>query len=95
LPYLDTVHQDRQLANSETISHPQSAARAGSLPQVAWVAPNGSNSERPACADFQGPGVHHWVDQQLTKGSEWNSTTISLAWDDWGGLYDDVTPPPV
>ena len=68
MPYFDTVHQDRQLANIETISHLQSAARAGILPQVAWVAPNGSNSERPACADFQGPGVHHWVDQQPDEG---------------------------
>jgi phospholipase C len=26
---------------------------------------------------------------------DWNSTAIFLAWDDWGGFYDQVVPPGV
>ena len=29
------------------------------------------------------------------KSPDWNSTAIFLSWDDWGGFYDDVTPPAV
>ncbi len=29
------------------------------------------------------------------QGPNWNSTAIFLAWDDWGGFYDHVTPPSV
>jgi phospholipase C len=29
------------------------------------------------------------------KSPDWNSTAIFLAWDDWGGFYDHVTPPAV
>ena len=29
------------------------------------------------------------------KSPDWNSTAIFLAWDDWGGFYDNVVPPAV
>ena len=29
------------------------------------------------------------------RGPEWSSTAVFLAWDDWGGFYDHVTPPRV
>ena len=29
----------------------------------------------------------------VMQGPDWNSTAIFLAWDDWGGFYDHVTPP--
>ena len=29
------------------------------------------------------------------KGPDWDSTAIFLAWDDWGGFYDNVVPPTV
>jgi phospholipase C len=28
-------------------------------------------------------------------GPDWSSTAIFLAWDDWGGFYDNVVPPVV
>ena len=31
----------------------------------------------------------------IMKGPDWDSTTIFLAWDDWGGFYDNVVPPTV
>jgi len=29
------------------------------------------------------------------RSPDWSSTAIFLAWDDWGGFYDNVTPPTV
>jgi phospholipase C len=29
------------------------------------------------------------------RSPDWNSTAIFLAWDDWGGFYDQVVPPGV
>jgi phospholipase C len=29
------------------------------------------------------------------RSSDWSSTAIFLAWDDWGGFYDHVKPPKV
>jgi phospholipase C len=31
----------------------------------------------------------------IMNSSDWNSTAIFLAWDDWGGFYDHVVPPTV
>ena len=31
----------------------------------------------------------------IMHGPDWSSTAIFLAWDDWGGFYDHVTPPRV
>jgi phospholipase C len=31
----------------------------------------------------------------LMSSSEWSSTAVFLAWDDWGGFYDHVVPPNV
>ena len=28
------------------------------------------------------------------KSPDWNTTAIFLSWDDWGGFYDGVVPPP-
>ncbi len=31
----------------------------------------------------------------IMRSPDWNSTAIFLAWDDWGGFYDNVIPPSV
>jgi len=31
----------------------------------------------------------------VMSGPDWSSTAIFLAWDDWGGFYDNVVPPTV
>jgi phospholipase C len=31
----------------------------------------------------------------VMRSPEWQSTAIFLAWDDWGGFYDNVIPPHV
>jgi hypothetical protein len=42
------------------------------------------------------PGENWIVDKlnALMSGPDWNSTLVVLAWDDWGGYYDHVAPPP-
>ncbi|MDQ6697788.1 MAG: alkaline phosphatase family protein [Actinomycetota bacterium] len=95
LPYFDTVHQDGQLANIQTISHLQTAAKAGTLPAVSWVAPNGTESEHPPALISRGQAFTTQLINSIMSGPEWSSTAIFLAWDDWGGFYDHVVPPKV
>jgi phospholipase C len=72
-------------------------AQTGSLPQVSWICPYmGSElSDHPA---FKGgmrkpmAYVTGLIDAVM-QGPEWNSTAIFVAWDDWGGYYDNVPPP--
>ena len=31
----------------------------------------------------------------IMQSPDWRSTAIFFSWDDWGGFYDNVAPPPV
>jgi phospholipase C len=95
LPWFDTVHQDGELGNIQTISHLTDDAKNGTLPSVSWVAPNGQNSEHPPALVSTGQAYVTGLINALMQGPEWDSTAIFLAWDDWGGFYDHVTPPTV
>lgn len=95
LPYFDSVHQDNQLSNIQTISHLESAAKSGNLPQVSWVAPNGTNSEHPPSLISKGQAFTTRLINAIMTGPQWDSTAIFLTWDDWGGFYDHVIPPKV
>ncbi len=71
-------------------------ALAGDLPSVAWVTPTGTTSEHPyagsVCAG------ENWTVNMINavmESPEWSSTAILLAWDDFGGMYDHVSPPVV
>jgi phospholipase C len=75
-------------------------AKAGKLPDVAWLyAPDGL-SEHPG--DFKhtgrplvGPGMQWTADRvhAAATGPLWAKTAIFITWDDWGGWYDHVAPP--
>jgi phospholipase C len=95
LPYFDTVHQDGQLGNIQTVDHFYADARDGTLPAVAWVIPNGDNSEHPPARVSVGQSYVTGLINAVMSGPDWNSTAIFLAWDDWGGFYDHVQPPMV
>jgi len=95
LPWFDTVHQDGELGNIQAISHLTDDAKNGTLPAVSWVAPNGTNSEHPPALVSTGQAYVTGLINSLMQGPEWDSTAIFLAWDDWGGFYDHVTPPTV
>jgi phospholipase C len=95
LPYFDTVQQDGQLGNITTLSEYFKAAKAGTLPAVAWINPTGSVSEHPPGLVTAGQAYVTKLINAAMRGKDWKSTAIFLAWDDWGGFYDHVRPPTV
>jgi len=95
LPDFATVHQDNQLGNIQTVDHLYADARAGTLPAVSWVVPNGAVSEHPPGLVSAGQAYVTNLVNAIMSGPDWSSTAIFLSWDDWGGFYDHVTPPSV
>ena len=95
LPYFDTVHQDHQLGNIQPLSRFFAATRAGMLPAVSWIAPNGHVSEHPPNLVSAGQTYVTGLINAIMRSPDWKSTAIFLAWDDWGGFYDHVVPPHV
>jgi len=95
LPNFDTVKQDGQLGNIQTTDNYLIAAKNGMLPAVSWIVPNGALSEHPPALVSTGQGYVTSLINAAMAGPDWKSTAIFLAWDDWGGFYDHVTPPHV
>jgi phospholipase C len=93
LPSFDTVRNDHQLGNIRDTSAFITAARSGTLPQVSWVIPNGVVSEHPTASIKAGQAYVTSLINTIGRSKDWNSTAIFLAWDDWGGFYDNVRPP--
>jgi phospholipase C len=93
LPYFDTVRQDGQLGNVQSLSNFYSAARAGTLPAVSWVSPNQKVSEHPPARVSAGQAYVTSLINAVMRSPDWSSTAIFLSWDDWGGFYDHVVPP--
>ena len=95
LPAFDTVKQDNQLANIQTVDQFFSSAKAGTLPAVSWIVPENSVSEHPPAKISLGQAYVTSLINAAMQSPEWSSTAIFLAWDDWGGFYDHVLPPVV
>jgi phospholipase C len=95
LPDFVTVHQDRQVGNVQPLSNFYAAARAGHLPAVSWIDPNGRVSEHPPALVSTGERYVTGLINAIMRGPDWKSTAIFLSWDDWGGFYDHVVPPRV
>jgi phospholipase C len=69
-------------------------ARNGRLPAVSWLV-TGAKSEHPPFSTCEG---ENWSVEQLNavmEGPDWASTAVFITWDDFGGFYDHVSPPPV
>ena len=95
LPGFVDVRKDGQLGNVQTIDHFYADAKAGNLPAVSWVAPNGSVSEHPPGLVSVGEAYVTTLVNAVMSSADWSSTAIFLSWDDWGGFYDHVVPPSV
>lgn len=95
LPYFDTVKDNDQLSNIQSVDNFYRSAKAGTLPAVSWVIPSGEVSEHaPAPVSFGQSYVTALINAAM-NGPDWDSTAIFLAWDEWGGFYDHVVPPTV
>jgi phospholipase C len=95
LPYFDTVKQDNQSGNIQSLSHFFTAAKSGTLPAVSWVIPNKTVSEHPPALVSAGQTYVTGLVNAIMRSPDWKSTAIFIAWDDWGGFYDHVVPPNV
>ena len=95
LPGFSDVHEDKQLANIEDLSGFYVAAKAGTLPAVCWISPNGNDSEHPPAKVSVGQSYVTRIVNAAMKSPDWKSTAIFITWDDWGGFYDHVVPPRV
>jgi PKD repeat protein len=95
LPRFDTVRNNNQTGNVQSMINLVTAAQTGNLPAVSWAIPTGSVSEHPVNKVSDGEKYVTFLINQIMSGPEWNSTAIFLTWDDWGGFYDHAIPPNV
>jgi phospholipase C len=95
LLYFDTVREDGELGNIQTVRNFYTAAKNGTLPAVSWVVPSSTVSEHPPARISDGQAYVTSLINAVMSGPNWDSTAILLAWDDWGGFYDHVVPPKV
>jgi len=95
LPYFDTVREDGQLGNVQSLTAFYAAAHAGTLPAVSWINPNQKVSEHPSASINVGQAYVTGLINAVMRSPDWPSTAIFLSWDDWGGFYDHVAPPQV
>jgi phospholipase C len=77
-------------------------AQNGTLPQVSWVDPKvgtadgtvGNNDDHPP-GDVQiGSQFLNQVYRAITTSPQWAHTALFITWDENGGEYDHVPPPP-
>ncbi|UQA60085.1 phospholipase C [Polyangium aurulentum] len=75
-------------------------AAAGTLPQVAFVDPGiaregyAQNDEHPPAIAMLGENFSATVVDALTKSPNWDRSALFITYDEHGGLFDHVVPPP-
>ncbi|MGH7777302.1 MAG: alkaline phosphatase family protein [Candidatus Dormibacterales bacterium] len=95
LAWFTDVRSDRQVSDIQDLYRFYTDAALGRLPAVAWIVPNGAESEHPPAPVSTGQAYVTGLVNAVMKSPDWASTAIFLCWDDWGGFYDHVAPPRV
>src|SRR5207237_4253502 len=80
LPYFDTVRDDGELDNIQSVDRFYESAKDGSLPAVSWVIPSGINSEHPPGKVSAGQAYVTSLVNAVMSGPDWSSTAIFLGW---------------
>jgi phospholipase C len=93
LPGFTDVKEDGQEANIKTLGDFLTAAKAGTLPALSWMVPDAADSEHPPALISRGQAYTTRIINAVMRSKDWDSSVIFLAWDDWGGFYDQVVPP--
>jgi phospholipase C len=82
--------------NSKIIA-PQSKilsdAAQGQLASVSWVTPAQQDSDHPVSHSDRGPSWVASVVNAIGESAYWPASAIIVIWDDWGGFYDNASPP--
>jgi len=93
IPYLK-AHPDLS-GLKETTAFPSDVARPG-FPSVAWIMPEADElSEHPPYNVTQGELSVVSEINDVMRSQYWSSSAIILTWDDYGGWYDNASPPQV
>jgi phospholipase C len=95
LPGFETVQRDGQVSDVVGSGQFFRDARHGKLPEVSWIVPNQDESEHPPANIRTGEAWVTRLIDAVMRSPDWSSSAIFLAWDDWGGFYDNVRPPRV
>ena len=95
LKYFDTVHQEHQTKDIQSLERFFAAAQTGNLPAVSWIMPSSRVAEHPPELVSAGQTYVTGLINTIMRSPDWDSTAIFLTWDDWGGFYDHVEPPSV
>jgi phospholipase C len=94
----DAISNVRYGADWANIVNPQTAiladaATKNGLASVSWVVPDYLDSDHPQTNSDTGPSWVAAVVNAIGQGPNWNSTAIIVVWDDWGGWFDNLSPP--
>jgi phospholipase C len=93
MPGFTDVHSDKQTGSVQPLTSFMAQAKAGTLPAVSWIVPDQEDSEHPSALVSTGQAYVTRIINAVMHSSDWGSSAIFLAWDDWGGFYDGVVPP--
>lgn len=66
---------------------------AAVFPNVVWVMPDWTDSDHPGNRSDFGPSWVASIVNSVGYSKLWKSSAIIILWDDWGGWYDNVSPP--
>jgi phospholipase C len=84
LPGFTDVHEDGQLGSIRPLKAFYRQAKTGTLPKVAWVAPDFRDSEHGPALVSTGQAYVTRLINAVMRGPDRKSCAIFVTWDDWG-----------